>query len=80
MSTIGTLVALAAVLGGSVEAVVQVPKPVTPDLARLTDGKSAQVFTALSPWPPRTAARSRESTRGPETEAFFWTGSCSGRV
>jgi glyoxylase-like metal-dependent hydrolase (beta-lactamase superfamily II) len=44
MSALGRLVVLVAVLGGTGEAAAQVPKPVTPDLARLTDGKSAQVF------------------------------------
>jgi glyoxylase-like metal-dependent hydrolase (beta-lactamase superfamily II) len=47
MSTIGRLVVLAAVLGGSAETVAQVPKPVTPDLARLTDGKGAQAFNRV---------------------------------
>jgi hypothetical protein len=45
MQTIGTLVLAAAVLGPGVGRVqAQAPGPVTPDLSRLSDGKSAQVF------------------------------------
>ena len=45
MSTMGRLILAAVVLGGSAESgLAQAPEPVTPDLARLSDGKSAQVF------------------------------------
>jgi hypothetical protein len=45
MSTIGRLVLAAAVLGWTAGSVLaQAPRPVTPDLSRLNDGKSAQVF------------------------------------
>jgi len=44
MSMIARLVLAAALLGGAGTVRAQAPKPVTPDLARLADGKSAQVF------------------------------------
>lgn len=41
----GRLILAAVVLGGSADSgLAQAPEPVTPDLARLSDGKSAQVF------------------------------------
>jgi glyoxylase-like metal-dependent hydrolase (beta-lactamase superfamily II) len=45
MNTLGRLLLAAAILGGSPAAApAQVPQPLTPDLGRLIDGKSAQVF------------------------------------
>jgi len=45
MNTIGRLALAGAVLaGGAGSALAQVPPPVTPDLARLSDGQGAQVF------------------------------------
>jgi glyoxylase-like metal-dependent hydrolase (beta-lactamase superfamily II) len=45
MKTAGRLMLAGAMVAGSaVSALAQAPEPVTPDLARLADGKSAQVF------------------------------------
>jgi glyoxylase-like metal-dependent hydrolase (beta-lactamase superfamily II) len=61
MNTIGKLVLAAVILGWSPDAgSAQAPKPITPDLARLTDGKSAQVFNralAVASEDDRTFAR-----------------------
>jgi glyoxylase-like metal-dependent hydrolase (beta-lactamase superfamily II) len=56
MGTIGRLVLATAVLAGGGSVLAQAPKAVTPDLGRLADGKSAQVFN-------RTLTVSTESGR-----------------
>jgi hypothetical protein len=70
MKTAGRLMLAGAMVAGSAGSVLaQAPEPATPDLARLADGKGAQVFNRTPTVATGTAARCCGWTRGRATAA-----------